>query len=56
MAKRLRVGSAADERIDNEGAIADTAFLKRPAFATISASAAKPNCSNGWEREAKQWC
>ena len=44
------MGSAADERIDNEGAIADTAFLKRPAFATISASAAKPNCSNGWER------
>ena len=44
------MGSAADERIDNEGAIADTAFSKRPAFATISASAAKPNCSNGWER------
>ena len=33
----LRVGSEADERMDNEGAIADTAFPKRPAFATISA-------------------
>ena len=34
---QLRVGSEADERIDNEGAVADTAFLKRTALATISA-------------------
>ena len=43
----LRVGSEADERMDNEGAIADTAFSKRPAFVAISAKSS--------EAELLQW-
>ena len=35
IAERMRVGSGADERLNKEGAPADTAFRKRPDIATI---------------------
>ena len=41
------MGSGADERLNKEGAPADTAFRKRPAIVTISAKSS--------EAELLQW-